>query len=144
VCRLLINPGTSRHRARCRGLSILEVTLAAALFSMLVATSLQMMRVVSNRHLASERRDYALQAAQAISEQVVNIPWDELTTDAVEQITVPPAIAERLPAVKLSIELADEPEPTAKRARVEVSWQNPARQMSSLSLTSWSFPDLPQ
>jgi hypothetical protein len=120
------------------------VTLAAALFSMLVATSLQMMRVVSNRHLASERRDYALQAAQAISEQVVNIPWDELTTDAVKQITVPPAIAERLPAAKLSIELANESEPTAKRARVEVSWQNPARQMSSLSLTSWSFPDLPQ
>jgi hypothetical protein len=135
----------NRRRRSCRtAITILEVTLAAALFSILLATSLRMFRVVESRQLAGERRDCALQAAQAVLEQIGNIPWSGLTPDAVKQIKVPDAIAKRLPGSDVSVALSDETEPTAKRVRVDVSWQTPNQQTSSVNLTSWIFPEQTQ
>ena len=120
---------------------MIELSLAFTVLAVLLAISLQMFRVVADQQRASERRNLALQAAQAITEQVGNIPWDKFTADAVNQIAIPPAIAERLPSAGLAIGINDETEPTAKRVLVEIHWNNGGGKPLSVRLASWVYPE---
>jgi hypothetical protein len=127
-------------RLRRRALTIFEVTLAFALLAIVLAASVQMARVVSDHRRANEHKDVALQAAQAISEQVGNIPWDELTDDTASQIAIPGQLASELTNAKCKISLTDESNPTAKRVLVQISW-NSNGQVPTAQLTSWIYPE---
>jgi hypothetical protein len=137
--RISTNAQRQCLRLQRRALTVVEVSLAFALLAIVLATSVRMASVVADHSRAGERRDVALQAAQAVSEQVGNIPWDQLTLDAVNQVPIPAPLAERLPNAKLAIKLADETDPVAKRVQVEISWNSPTGKSSSVRLTSWVF-----
>ena len=128
--------------ARRRALTVIELTVAVAVLAMLLATSMKMIRVVSDQQRASERRVLALQTAQIISEQVGNIPWEKLTAETAGQMTIPAPIAPYLPGAKVGIAVAEETEPAAKRIQVETTWNGPSGQQAGpMRLTSWVFPD---
>ena len=124
------------------GLTLVELTIAIAVFSVLLATSMKMIFAASSQMRANERRNVALQAVQAISEQIENMPWDSLTTEAASQITIPELAAPYLPDAKLIVAVNDETDPLAKRVVVEITWKGRGGQRSQpVRLTSWVFPE---
>jgi len=124
------------------GMSLLEITLAAGLLGILMAVSVQMLRVMGDRQRAAERRAAALQTVQSLAETLSNKPWDELSTGAAEQIAIPEAMRPHLPGAKLRVTVNDESEPVvAKRVSLELRWNNPRGQTSApVRLTTWVFP----
>jgi hypothetical protein len=123
-------------------MSLLEITLAAGLLGVLMTVSVQMLRVMGDRQRAAERRAAALQTVQALAETLGNVPWDELSASAVDQITIPEVTRRHLPGAKLSVTVNDESEPVvAKLVMLELRWNNPRGQTSApVRLTTWVFP----
>src|SRR5688572_16398667 len=74
---------------RRTGMSLLELTVAAALLAVVVASSMKMIQLMSVERRGSEQRAVALQAVQAISERAANMKWDQLTSEAANKIPVP-------------------------------------------------------
>jgi prepilin-type N-terminal cleavage/methylation domain-containing protein len=128
-----------------RGFTLVEVAVAATLLAALLATSVHMLRVLSDHQRTAGRRSVALEAIQAVAEQVSNLPLDQLSQDAAQQVPIPAPIARYLPGAKLAVSVADETTPViSKRIAIELTWTNlngepaaPAR------LTAWVFPDAP-
>ena len=130
-----------RHNSR-PGLTLVELTIAVAVFSVLLATSMKMIFAASNQMRANERRNVALQTVQAVSEQIENMPWNSLTTEAASQIPIPELAGPYLPGAKLTVAVNDETDPPAKRVLVEITWNGRGGQRSEpVRLTSWVFPE---
>jgi hypothetical protein len=131
-----------RHFPR-RGMSLLEVTLAAGLLGILMTVSVQMLRVMGDRQRAAERRIAALQTVQSLAEQIGNLRWDELTADAATVMEIPVAVARRLPGAQLRVTVREESEPiVAKRVMLELKWNGPRGQpVAPVRLTTWAFPE---
>ena len=128
-----------------RGLSLLEVTVAAAMLAVLLTTSGRLVRVLINHQRAVERQAVALQAAQAVLEQATNTAWDELTAESARQMEIPAAIAPVLPGAKLVVAVAEDEDPiVAKRVSVELSWNGAAgKSAGPVRLTAWVYPERP-
>jgi len=136
------NRNDSRRLTRRLGLTLVELTIAVAVFSVLLATSMKMIFVASSQMRANERRNVALQAVQAVSEQIENMAWDSLTTEAANQISIPELAKPYLPNAKLIVAVNDETDPPAKRVVVEITWNGRGGQRSQpVRLTSWIFPE---
>jgi prepilin-type N-terminal cleavage/methylation domain-containing protein len=131
-----------RPSIRRRGMSLLEIMLAAGLLGVLMTVSVQMMRVIGDRQRAAERRAAALQTVQALAEKLGNMPWDQLF-DVAEKIEIPQPMRRHLPGARFSVSVNKESEPTlAKRVIVELRWNNPRGQNSApVRMTTWVFPD---
>lgn len=127
---------------RC-GMTLIEITAAAAMLAVLLASSVQVMRALATQQLAAARRVMALQTVQALTEELANVPWDKLTPDAANQLTVPDVVNLYLPAAALSATVAEEQEPVAaKRLSVELRWHAPNGQSTApLRLTTWVYPE---
>ncbi len=125
------------------GMSLLEIMLAAGLLGILMTVSVQMLRVMGDRQRAAERRAAALQTVQALAETIGNMPWDELSASAADEIAIPEEMRRCLPGAKLRVTVNDENEPVvAKRVMLELRWNNPRGQTSApLRLTTWAFPE---
>jgi prepilin-type N-terminal cleavage/methylation domain-containing protein len=132
----------SRRLTSRPGLTLVELTIAIAVFSVLLATSMKMIFVTSNQVRANERRNVALQTIQAVSEQIENMPWDQLTAEAASQIATPELAAPYLPGAKLTVVVNEETDPPAKRVVVEITWNgHGGRRAGPVRLTSWVFPE---
>lgn len=128
---------------RQRGFTLLELTVAAAVMAALLAASLQMLRALTDNQRAAARRAIALQAVQAVAEQVGNLPWDQLTTETAQQTKISPPLETRLPGANLTIVVADEPTPiVSKRITTELTWTDKRGRVGAPArLTNWAFPD---
>jgi len=112
--------------------------------AMLLTTSVQMLRALSNYQRGSERRAVALEAVQAVSDQVANTPWDQLTAESAKKVTIPKQLDTYLPGAKLSISLEDEAT-ASRRIHVDLTWNEPNGQpLAPVRLTSWIFPERPR
>jgi hypothetical protein len=131
------------HRRCNRAFTLLEVVIAAGMLAMLLTTSVQMLRALSVYQRGSERRAVALQAVQAVSDQIANTPWDQLTAESAKKAAIPKQLDSYLPGAKLSVSLEDETTPTAsRRIHVDLTWNGPDGQSSApVRLTSWVFPE---
>jgi len=129
-----------------RGMSLLEITLAAGLLGILMTVSVQMLRVMGDRQRAAERRATALHTVQALTEQLSNLPWDQLTASGANELSIPETVSRYLPGAKLSATVREESEPVvAKRLTLELQWNGPRGQAATpVRLTVWSFPDSAQ
>jgi hypothetical protein len=120
----------------------MELTVAVAVFAVLLATSTKMILVASNQARANERRTVAIQTVQAISEQIGNIPWDNVPTATEEQFPLPESAVAHLSGAELKVSVHDEVDPVSKRVAVELTWNgNGANRAGPVRLTSWIFPD---
>ena len=126
-----------------RAFTLLEVIVAAAMLAVLLTTSVQMLRALSIHQRASERRAVALEAAEAVADQVANIPWDQLTAESAKKVTIPKQLDSYLPGAKLSVSLDEEPTPIAsRRIHVDLTWNGADGQaVAPVRLTSWVFPE---
>src|SRR6478609_963661 len=111
------------HAPLRRAFTLLEVIIAAGMLAVLLTTSVQMLRALSIHQRASERRTVALEAIQAVTDQVGNIPWDQLTAEAAKKVTIPKQLAGYLPGAKLSVSLDEDARPArSRRIHVDLTW----------------------
>src|SRR4051812_21411578 len=128
---------------RRRAFTLLELTIAAAMLALLLTTSVQMLRALSVHQRASERRAVALEAVQAVADQVANIPWDHLTAESATKVPIPKPLDGYLPGAKLSVSLDEQAAPQSRRIHVELTWNGSDGQtVAPVRLTSWAFPEL--
>ena len=127
-----------------RAMTLLEITLAAGLLGVLMTVSIQMLRLMSDRQRAGERRAAALQTVDALAEQLGNMPWDGLTSAAADELTIPETMKRHLPGAVLRVTVVGETAPvTAKRLTIELNWDGPRGQAAApVQLTSWAFPEV--
>jgi hypothetical protein len=124
------------------GLTVMELTISVAVLAVLLATAMRMISVTSSQIRSSERRLIALQTVQAISEQIGNIPWDNLPTEAANQIPLPESTTKHLPDAELKVAVEDETDPIAKRVTVELTWSGTGGDHNGpVRMTSWVFPE---
>jgi len=126
-----------------RAFTLVEVIIAATMLVVLLTTSVQMLRALSNHERASERRIIALEVVQAVADQIANIPWNELTTESAKNVSVPKSLNGYLPDAKLTVSLDEEASPAiSKRIHIDLTWNGPDGQaVAPVRLTSWVFPE---
>jgi hypothetical protein len=108
---------------------------------MVMAVSVQMLRVMGDRQRAVERRNVALETVQALAEQLGNMPWDQLTHETAEQMRIPEAIARHLPGGEISVAILEESDPVvAKRMTLELRGPH-SQPVAPTRLTTWVYPD---
>ena len=131
------------HAPLRRAFTLLEVIIAAAMLAVLLTASVQMLRALSIHQRASERRAVALEAVQAVADQVANFPWEQLTAESAKKVTIPKQLAGYLPGAKLSVSLDKEPTPTeSRRIHIDLTWNGADGQaVAPVRLTSWAFPE---
>jgi hypothetical protein len=124
-------------------MSLLEITIAAALLAALMTVSVQMIRALGSQQRSVERRALAIRTVQALVEQISNTPWEELTTASVERIEIPSMVSGHLPNPVLTIAVNEERDlVAAKRVTIELQWSGPSGQPAGPArLTTWVFPD---
>jgi type II secretory pathway pseudopilin PulG len=133
------------RRSQRTGFTILELTVSIGLLAILMTTSVQMLRLASRQQRALERRATELQTIQAVAELAGNIPWDQLTPAALDQIQIPDRTKPYLQEAKLSIEMAEEADPIARRIYIELNPSGATGQPAPTTrLTTWVFPDQTQ
>jgi hypothetical protein len=127
-----------------RGFTVIEATIAAAMLAMLLASSMQMVRLVSAYQRTADRRIIALEAVQSVSDQIANIPWDKLTAASATTVSIPKPLQPYLPAPALRISLSEEATPVpSKQLRVELAWRGSDGQpVAPVRLTTWIYPEL--
>jgi Tfp pilus assembly protein PilE len=128
-----------------RGITIVEITAAAAMLAVLLATSAQVMRSLATRQEAAARRAMALQTVEAVLEEFSNRPWDELTPATAGQVTLPEVATMHLPGASVAATVADVTDPVAaKRLAIELQWNSPTGQPARpVQLTTWVYADAP-
>jgi len=133
------NHFAARHRC---ALTVLELSLAIVLLAIITSTSLKIIQLMDAQQRAHEQRLVALQAVQAVSEEIGNIPWQQLDARAAAEVKLPTEAASYLPNAKLNVSLHDEIEPVAKRVVVELTWSRGNKGPAApVRLASWVFPD---
>ncbi len=127
-----------------RGFALLEVIVAVGVLAVLLTGAARMLRVASNQQQGVARRVAALEAVQAIAEQVDNLPWDEVTAERIAQIGIPAPLAPRLPGAGVTCTVAEETDPVARRVSIELTWTAVGGRLARpVRLTTWAFPDQP-
>jgi hypothetical protein len=139
--RITTITGRRNQQSRRSALTIMEVSFAFVLLSVVLVASLQMVSLTTGRQRENERREFALQSAQGLLEQAGNIPWDQFTDSATDQLKIPAALEARLPNAKRTITVTPETDPTGKRVAVIVAWTTDGGLPSSVQLTGWVFPE---
>jgi hypothetical protein len=125
--------------------TLLELSAAAAIMALLLATSLQMLHALTVYERAGDRRAFAQQAIAAAAEQAAGMPWAELSPDSPPKVGIPEPLQKHLPNAKLTVSVAEETAPAAKRIALELTWSDPrGREIKPLRLTTWAFPPAPR
>jgi|SRR3954451_15357489 prepilin-type N-terminal cleavage/methylation domain-containing protein len=125
-----------------RGFTLLELSVAAAMLAMLMASAVQMIRLVSSHQRAAERRVVALEAVQSVADEIGNMRWDTVTIESAKQVTIPKPLQSYLPGATLNVAMNDEATPVSKRLRIELSWPGAdGKPVAPVRLTTWVFPE---
>ena len=127
----------SRGQQQRFGVTAVETLVGFTLLT--AALSVATPLVVRNGRLLSEQQDYRL-ALDEVSNQLERLsalPPDELAA-ALEELVPSSATASRLPTARLSGQL--EAEDVGQRLTVSLSWEEPQRYRSPISLTTWIYP----
>jgi prepilin-type N-terminal cleavage/methylation domain-containing protein len=126
-----------------RGMTMIEIAAAVAMLGVLLASSAQVMRSLANQQRAAARRVMALQTVQALIEELANVPWDRLSPEVANKLTIPDVAKLYLPGAALLATVTDAESPVeSKCLSVELRWRTPSGQPTApLRLTTWVFSD---
>lgn len=126
-----------------RGTTLLEVTVSLLILSSVAVAFAQLLTLVSLQRRTAQRRQLATGEAANVMEQIAALSWSDLTKANVAKLKLSQAVASKLPAGKLKVDLAPLPQqPEAVRVVVEIGWQNRAGQsVQPLRLSAWRYRD---
>ncbi len=124
-----------------RGSMIIELVVSSVLLATLLVTISQVLVLLHRQTRLADRRFVAQQVLENLMEEFSSRPWNELSTAAIPELTLPEEAQAKLPHVALGGEVVDETDPTAaKRISLRLAWQDfPGADQEPLVLTTWVF-----
>mgnify|MGYP001428761443 CR=1 FL=1 len=124
-----------------RGMTMIEIIAAAAILGVMLASAVQVIRVLETQRRTADRRALALETTQSLLEQLGNTPWDQLTPSANAALTIPEAVSVYLPSAKAVATVVEQQDPVpSKRIAVELQWNAPSGlPVAPIRLTTWVF-----
>ena len=127
--------------ARHRGVTLVEVIIAAAVLVIMMSVLLQLMGVLSQQRRAMERRSWSIQADCNLMERFTAQDWDEITADTADQLELPTEMIDLFPDVELHVHVEeDRLGPPAKCVIVVISGQDLSGEQTSLArLSVWVY-----
>ena len=128
-----------RRRSR-RGISLVEVTVAAVVMSALVAMLGQAVGWVAMARREADRRQIALLEAANAMERITSHPFDQIDTGDAGQARLSDYARQLLGDDALAVDVQTaEGDPPAKRITVAVAYKESDRGQGSIRLTSWVY-----
>jgi len=99
----------------------------------------QLLVATSRQRKASDQRRIALEVLSNRMERVLAAKWPDVNAAAIENASLDPQTAEKLPGAKLTASIADEPGPGGgKRVHLGISWENGAgERVTPIGVTAW-------
>jgi len=126
----------------CRkGVTILEVTVAAVLLGTLMMVCLHLLSAATAQRRALDQRQAAIIELSNEMERLSALPWAELTRLKPADERISPWAQAILPEAKLTVELAAPTnDPDARRITASLRWQDPnGRFLPPVTLTAWKY-----
>jgi hypothetical protein len=124
-----------------RGVILIEVIVACGLAAVLLTVCVQVLTLMAVERRGVERRAIGLQEAANLVEQASAIPFEQLTKEKLNAMSIDSALATLLPDGKAYFSVEEEWEPLpSKRVSVELSWLGAGRRREApVRLTTWVF-----
>jgi type II secretory pathway pseudopilin PulG len=121
---------------------LLELLVCAALLASLIAIVNQSFVGLQRQSRLADRRFVAQQVLENVMEEYSQQSWDTLSTESIQEITLPKLAVEKLPHCKITGKVVEEDDPVlAKRILLRLLWNDyPGQSSQSMTLASWSFP----
>jgi Tfp pilus assembly protein PilE len=129
---------------RRKGVTILEVTVAALLLGTLMMVCLHLLSATSAQRRALDQRQAAIIELSNEMERLTALPWTELTRLKPADERISPWAQAILPEAKLTVELAAPAgDPAARRITASLRWQDHnGRFLPPVTLTAWKYKRL--
>ena len=128
-----------RRHARHWGFTFVEVVIATAMLSVLLATVGQLVVLVKRNARAAEHHAIALQTLENCLEEITNMPWDEIDDTSISSMQLSDEVRRRWPQAKLAGKVTSSSEPAeAKKVSLRLS-PNPDVRAPSVALTTWVY-----
>jgi Tfp pilus assembly protein PilV len=123
-----------------RGISLVEVTVAAVVLSALVLMLGQSVGWVATARKDADRRQVALLEAGNVMEQITALPFEEIDNKRGREVRLSDYAHQLLGADALVVEVqAVEGEPKSKRISVGVGYKEPKDRQGLIRLTAWVY-----
>lgn len=129
--------------ARRRGMTLVELTIAAVLLGVAMTATVQILGWVAAERRSLERRQCAAQEAANLMERLAARPWNRLSPAEVRDVALSEPARRLLPGAELTVAV-DEPSRTgpvaSKRIALRIRWRNRAGGWDApVRLSSWTF-----
>jgi Tfp pilus assembly protein PilE len=123
-------------------MTLIELIAAASILAVLLASAVQVIRVLDKHRQSTERRAIALQTTQALLEELSNTPFEQLAPETAARLQIPDAVKPYLPnaTVAATVDEVADPIP-AKRVAVAIEWTTSAGAALPTRLTTWVYPE---
>jgi len=127
--------------ARRRGISLLEVAVAAVVLGAILTLAAQVVRWSAAEQRVALKRRAALEAATTVLDQMTVREWTAITPQAAASMRLSPETTEFLLDPRLAVTVTNEGgTPAAKHVAVEVAWNDRAGGASQrVGLSTWVF-----
>lgn len=124
-----------------RGTTLVEVCLALCLLAGGFAGTAQLLTACARQRTAVEKQFAAQGEAANVVERVATMPYEDLTPEKLQQLSLSAETQAILPGGKLAIACVDlaEPDVPHKRVAVKVTWPTSAGTERAVQLTTWKY-----
>jgi prepilin-type N-terminal cleavage/methylation domain-containing protein len=125
---------------RRRGMTLLELVVAAALLGTVMVVCLQMLAATTHQRKVADQRQLALLEVENAMERLAVRPWNDLTPQT-PAAQLSPAVRGRLPGADLKVEVtASAAESLAKRIAVSLRWKDDSGQFTKpVTIVTWRW-----
>ncbi len=130
-----------RRDARRSGASLIEMIVSCVLLGAVLVTAAPLMGWVSAERRAADQRQFALLQATNLMESIGRMPWDQISTESLGNLSLSAETTQFLKAGELTVELQQqEGPPVSKRVTVRITWNDRAGQrLSPAELSAWFY-----
>jgi prepilin-type N-terminal cleavage/methylation domain-containing protein len=124
-----------------RGMSLIELTVASAVVTAMLAIAVQMLVAVAAQRRASDQRQFATLELANVMERLAARPWAELTAEAAAGEQPSAAVRTLLTGVELKVDVSTPAaEPDAKRLSASLRWQDRSGgYLPPVTITTWKY-----
>ncbi len=137
---------TSRSRRGCsarRGALLVEAAAAVMMLMLAMILTVKLVGWVAQENRSNDRRQQALSEVANVMERLGAIPYEDLTQEAVKQVTLSPQLRATLPDGSLTVDLSEN-DPVggndSKKVSAKIRWKNQSGGWESpVHLTTWIY-----
>jgi prepilin-type N-terminal cleavage/methylation domain-containing protein len=127
---------------RRRGMTLLELVVAAALLGTVMVVCLQMLAATTHQRKIAAQRHMALLEVENAMERLAARPWKELPAH-LPPVQLSPSVRGRLQDAELKVEvITSATEPLAKRIAVSLRWKDDSGQFTKpVTIVTWRWKE---